>query len=147
MFNVSRRRIIRLTSGSLIAAFTALAFAACDSPTEPTTPQPVTETFSGTFQPRGAASKSFVAATAGDVKLTLTSASPSNAVFLLAFGTTDPDGRNCTVVKSIEAAVVAEGADPQMTQAVAAGPFCVHVSDPGNLINTNGTFGVTVVRP
>jgi hypothetical protein len=117
----------------------------CDNDAAPSTPtSPVTETYSGSFQPRGAVSKSFIAAKAGDVTLTLLSTTPVDAVFGLGLGTADADGRNCTITETV--LTPSSATTPQITKTVTAGTYCVRVHDPGNLV-ANGSFVVSIVRP
>ncbi len=119
---------------------------ACDNTTAPTTiTSPVTETYAGSFQPGGAASRSFIAAQAGEVKLQLLSTTPVDIVYGLGFGTADADGRNCRITDTVLTGFSAD--TPHITKTVTAGTYCVRVHDPGNLVLTNGTFVVSIIRP
>jgi len=131
---------------ALLVAGVVLPGAGCDNTTSPTpVTSPVTETWAGSFQPNGAASRSFIAAQAGEVRLQLLSTTPVNITFGLGFGTADADGRNCTITDSVLTASSADA--PQIVKAVTAGTYCARVHDPGNLVVTNGSFVVSIVRP
>ena len=84
-------------------------------------------------------------AKAGEVKLQLLSTTPVTVTFGLGFGTADADGRNCTITDSVLTGSSADG--PQITKVVTAGTYCARIHDPGNLVLTNGSFVITIVRP
>lgn len=128
----------------VIAAIAVMS--ACDNndistPTLPT-PDPITEAFSGSINPNGAATHTFSATTAGSVSATLTAVGPDSATivgFVLGFW----NGTSCTQVTANDAALQATILYGTATQ---AGQFCVRVYDVGR-ITENATYEITVVHP
>jgi len=123
----------RLTLRSLPALVAVLALAACgddfETPTAPTEPTIITETFSGTVTPRGAQSHAFATQASGAVTATLKFLVPDPAVPMgFALGTWN--GSSCSLVIAKTDAV----ASTVITGAVSAlGSLCVYIHDVGNL--------------
>jgi hypothetical protein len=144
---IARARHTLTTRAAACALFLAstVLLTGCGSDAAPSTPtSPVTETYSGAFQPGGATSRSFIAAKNGDVTLLLISTTPVDVIFELGFGTADADGRNCKITETVLTG--SNATTPQITKTVATGTYCLRVRDPGNLV-ANGSFVVTIVRP
>lgn len=143
-----------MTARALGAAVTvaALLSGACgdsSSPTSPTTVAagPSTELFSGTLAPGGDAFYSFTVTVAGDVAVTLASTTSGRAApasttrLLVALGT--PSGFGCATTSQVETSA---GLVAQLTNAgMAAGIYCVNVSDPGG-ITAATAFVVRIVH-
>jgi len=104
---------------------------------------PTTETFSRTLAFRGAYSRSFSVASAGIVKVTLTSVGPPSLPIGLGLGI--PGGTvPCTLSTSLT--TLASGS-PQISQLVDPGSYCVSVYDVGNLTIADLPFSVTIEYP
>jgi hypothetical protein len=136
----------RLMLRSVPLALALAAMTACgdDTPTTPTTPTPetVTETFSGTVNPNGAATHTFTTATAGPVQVTLTAIGPDSSVISgLALG--EWNGTGCQERIANDAAVQTTVILGNVSQ---AGQLCVRVRDVGRFTGTT-TYEITVVHP
>lgn len=133
-----------------LLVFAALG-AACsnndNTVTTPTTtvPSPATETLNGSMAKDGTAIRTFTAAKAGTVSVTLASAGPpSNIVLGLGIGIRAATGIDCKFSQTINTGA---GATPQLTATVDAGSYCAGAYDIGN-IGTNGiTVSITVTHP
>lgn len=127
--------------------FSALALAGCKNAataTSPTTTSPVTELFSGQFMPGGSASRSFTAAAAGTVSVTLSALGPpADAMIGLGIGIPQSSGSGCYLTQTVDTGA---STTPQFTVTVDAGKYCVRVFDAGSLTAQVG-FTVTIVRP
>ena len=135
---------------SLIVLLAAPLASACDNgPVTPsatttttTTTSPVTETFSSQLAVGGYASRSFTAAKAGTVTVTLTNAGSSSTLKVgLALGIPDQAGTGCLFTRTTETA-----AGGNVSATVDAGAYCMRVSDIGNLTAAI-SFTATIVRP
>ena len=138
-------RMVRLTRASLLLAVLCLGAAACSNDSTPTTPTStstiITNTFSGTLTPNGAASHPFTTTGSGTVTATLTSlGADSPAQVGLSLGTWN--GSCQIVVANDKAAVgtVVTGA------ASGVGQLCVRIYDVGNLVGPL-TYDLQVVHP
>ena len=124
-----------------------LTSASCDdgaTATSPTATSPVTETFTGQFIPGGSAARSFTAASAGTVSITLTQAAPPAGVVVgLGVGIPQANGSSCLLTQSLQTSAATS---PQFTVQVDAGTYCVRIYDPGTL-TSQVAFTVTIVRP
>lgn len=115
-----------------------------DQPTTPTTPTnpPVTETFSGSINPNGAATHTFTGSTAGNVTATLSAVGPDSATivgFLLGVW----NGGSCTTVTASDAASQNTVLYGNLS---ASAVLCVRIYDVGRLTE-NATYEITVVHP
>jgi len=128
------------------AMATMILLPACskDTPTTPTTttPETVTDTFSGTITANGAATHSFAVKTTGSVTATLTSLSP-NAELVVGFGVGTWNGSVCNVVLARDRAVQSTVIYGNVN---ASGELCVRIYDVGNVTEPTDYF-VTVVHP
>lgn len=141
-------KLFRFSTVALVVGL-ALAAAGCgddSTPTSPTTsPNSVTETFSGTLSANGAASHVFSATGAGTVTLTLTSVS-------LESGATPPvvgislGGVNslaCTAVVSKDQARQGDS----VAGTTAGGTLCARVFDAYGVVTDPVSYTLTVVHP
>jgi hypothetical protein len=132
-----------------IAAILAVAVAStgCDdasTATSPTTTSPVTELFSAQFIPGGGASRSFTAASAGTVSLTLSALGPpADLIVGLGVGIPQSNGSGCYLTQSV---ITGASSSPQLTVQVDAGVYCVRLWDLGTMRSATA-FTVTIVRP
>ena len=138
---------LRVLPAIVLLASLALTAAGCDgadTATSPTTTSPVTETFSGQFIKGGSAARSFTAASAGTVSITLTQIGPpADLVVGLGVGIPQASGNGCLLAQSVEAGA---STSPQLTVPVEAGSYCVRLHDLGTL-TAPVSFNVTIVRP
>jgi hypothetical protein len=124
----------RLTVRYFPALVLVLALAACgddepDTPTAPTPPTIITETFSGTVSLNGAQSHSFATQASGSVTATLKFLVPDPTVAMgFALGTWN--GTSCSLViartDAVESTVI-------LGAVSALGSLCVYIHDVGNL--------------
>jgi len=141
-----RARVYRRIGLTAVLLGAALA-TGCDdaaTTTSPTATSPVTELFSAQFIPGGSASRSFVAASAGTVSLTLSQLGPP-AGLVVGFGIGIPqsNGSGCYLTQSVNTGAASS---PQITAQVDAGSYCVRLYDLGTMTSATG-FTVTIVRP
>jgi hypothetical protein len=136
-----------MTVRALLFAGLLMAVAGCDdasTATAPTATSPVTETFSGQFIPGGTAARSFTAASAGTVSVTLTQIGPpSDIVVGLGVGIPQSNGSGCYLTQTVQTGA---SSSPQITAQVEAGAYCVRLHDIGTLA-AQVAFTVTIVRP
>ena len=114
-----------------LAATLVLAGCGDDSTTNtPTGPTPVavTETFSGTLNPNGGITHSFVVQQAGNVTATLTRVTPEGRTIGLSLGTWN--GQACQIILANDNAV--QG-NTVVGSATSTGSFCARVYDVGKL--------------
>jgi hypothetical protein len=98
------------------------------TPTDPTPPTELTESFSGTLTVNGAATHPFAVQRAGSATATVTTLSPdSAAVISLSLGTWN--GQVCQIILANDAATT----NTTVVGTASAGNFCVRVSDVGRL--------------
>jgi hypothetical protein len=137
---------MRLTQRIALAAL--LSVSACHSDTTPaaTTPTPsrTTDTFTGTVAVGGADSHSFTIATAGNVDVTLTAATPPATVVMgISIGTPGTD--RCVAVAG-GSTQTAAGSSVQLSGVASPGTMCVDVHDAGGQ-SAPVTYTVTVTHP
>ena len=128
------------------AAFATLVLAACgkddQSTTAPSTPAPTTTVFASTLSVKSSASRTFTAAQAGTVTVTLTSLGTTAPVGM-GLGVPSAGVANCTLTTSIRTTA---GTTPQISAQVDAGSYCAAIFDVGNLTDTIG-FEMSIVHP
>jgi hypothetical protein len=139
--------MVELISRVLLTFAVVLLAAACgdDSPTAPSQPNTptVTDTFTGTLNPNGARTHSFVAVASGSITSTLTSLVPDSTLRIgMALGTWN--GSTCQLVVTNDNATQSSQVVGSIT--TVGGNFCVRVYDVGNL-SGNVSYEVTVVHP
>lgn len=132
--------------GLALLVLATLGLAACDNTandlaTTPTTTTMVTETFSGTINPNGGATHTFVVSTGGTITATLDTVDPSDAVAGLSIGTWN--GALCQVVLVNDNALMGNTLTGTVT---GIGTLCVRISDTGKLVGPMD-YTVTVVHP
>ncbi len=129
----------------LLAALVAVAAACGDDATTPTTPTPpvtVTETFSGTVTRNGAATHTFATQASGSVTATLTTLGPDSALVVgLSLGTFNGSACQLVITKddATQGTVVTGGVST-------LGNLCVRIYDVGNITDPI-TYDITVVHP
>jgi hypothetical protein len=134
----------------ILIALLALGVAACDDevpPTTPTTPQTITETFSGTIGPNGAATHSFAAGGSGSVIATLKTIGADNTLVVgLSLGQWNPTTSACFLTVTNDAATGNGTVSGTMT---GAGNLCVRISDvAGNVApGTTAAYSIEVAHP
>lgn len=111
-----------------------------DTPTLPT-PDPITETFTGTLTVNGAVTHPFTATTAGSLTATLTNVAPEDATIGVSLGTWN--GSACAIIIADAAAVKGRVVYGTVNQ---AGQLCVHLQDVGRLAGA-ADYEITVVHP
>lgn len=136
------RLLVRSVSFALALAVTS----ACgnDSVTIPTTPtpDPITETFSGTLTPNGAATHTFSSSASGSVSATLAAVGPDDTIVMgLALGTWN--GTGCAVIIANDTAVQTAVIYGNVTQ---AGQLCVRAYDVGRFTEPTN-YEISVVHP
>jgi hypothetical protein len=131
--------------GRLLAIGFAALLVACgsDTPTSPSTTDPVTETFSSIVQPKGSTSRSFTTTASGTITVTLTSLGQDTAAIRLALGLADAASGDCAPTYSV---ITTQYSGRQLSQTADAGQYCILVTDIGELTGQT-TFTVTVVHP
>jgi hypothetical protein len=138
------------TTKFLCVLLLACTLAGCDDepdlPTNPTLPDPVTDTFSGTITQNGAATHNFAAAAGGAVAATLKTIGTDNTLVVgLSLGNWNSTSSACTIVKANDAATGGSVITGTMT---AAGSLCVRIYDVGNVTAASpAAYSVEVVHP
>ena len=118
----------------------------CDSgPTIPSAPPPATSAtvfFASRLAKGGEAWRSFTMTVDGEITVQLTSLLPQiDTEVNLGLGTFD--GTACTITRSVNAKAAAE---PQITETLTVGSYCVRIADLGTL-NSNNDFVISVIVP
>ena len=130
--------------GALLAVAT-IALTSCgdDSPTITTpTPNPITETLTGSLSVSGGVTHSFSATTAGSLTATLTNIGPDeNPTVGVSLGTWN--GRACAIVIRQDLAVRSSVLYGTVNQ---AGQLCVSIYDVGRIASPQN-YEITVVHP
>jgi len=135
----------------LFAALTlALATVGCgndddnNTPTAPSTPTTVTETYADSIGRNGARTHNFTSSSSGVVNATLTTLAPDSTLVVgFSLGTWNASAASCQLVITNDAAtqgtVVTGGVS-------ALGSLCVRIYDVGNITGTI-SYEITVVHP
>jgi hypothetical protein len=140
----TRHGIQRMVVAGALAA-TGACGASTTTPTSPTAPVTTTELFSGTLTQLGSATQVFTVAATGTVTISLTSVAPLTTMSL-GVGVENSDGTNCltTITQNDNARSGASA----LTGTVAAGTYCVHLYDSGNIpVSGSADYTVQVVHP
>jgi hypothetical protein len=120
---------------------------ACDDTTTPVTPtpEPKTETFTGTVSQAGGDTHNFDVGAGGRVTATLKSLAPDSALVVgFGLGNWNSTVESCSIVLAKDAATTNAVLTGTMTS---AGPLCVRVYDVGNIGATPVTYSVEVTHP
>ena len=128
----------------LVVALAVMPACGDDTPTTPTTPTAptVTESFSGSINPNGAATHTFTGSTAGSITATLTAVGPDSAA-VIGFMLGVWNGSSCTRVTANDTASRNSVLYGNLS---AASQLCVSVYDVGRLTE-NATYEIIVVHP
>jgi hypothetical protein len=135
-------------TGFVLVVVSLLLSAACDngdSPTVPTPPNPITETFTGVVNLNGSVVHPFVATTAGSVTATITAVDPSTSPsFGFAMGTWN--GAVCTEIMVNNLATTSAALTGTV---VAPSNLCVRLFDSQGNVPTEApiNYRVEVVHP
>jgi pimeloyl-ACP methyl ester carboxylesterase len=132
--------------GVLLCAIAALG-GACGSstPTTPTPPALVTDTFTGTLTQNGGITHQFTISVAGTVTATLTTLGPDSTK-AVGFSMGTLIGTVCQAVLADDAAVQSRALQGNGTP---GGTFCVRIYDVGSITADTGpfTYTITVTHP
>lgn len=134
----------------LVVVVALLGAAGCDNgdtPTDPSNPATVVETFTGTLTRNGAQLHTFIAEARGSVSATLTAVTPpSSPPIGLALGTWNPDFEICTIVLDNRAAVPSSLVSGNILGITS---MCVRVYDASGTIPADQPveYTITVERP
>lgn len=125
----------------------AAVSAACSSNGTTTSPSttstsPVTVTFASQLAVRGSASRAFTLATAGTVKVTLTTFGNGSLPAGVGIGV-PASGAPCSLAESV---VTTPGDAPQIVTSADAGTYCAQVFDPGSL-SADTQFSLVIEYP
>ena len=137
----------RLLLPTLAAVILAFAVSACDdddnnTPTAPTPPVTVTETFADSIGRNGARTHNFSNQASGAVTVTLTTLAPDSAL-VVGFSLGTWNGQNCQLVITNDAAT--QGT--VITGGVSSfGSLCVRIYDVGNITDPI-SYEITAVHP
>jgi hypothetical protein len=140
MARVSRHKTAAIVLMALFAT-------ACGSgPAAPSTtgpsPDPTTETFTGTVAVGGSDMHPFnIALSNGQVNIILTQAGPPSTIYM-GLGVGAPSGSGCTIFSG-GSTVTQAGPTAQLAGSAGAGAYCVQVFDVGNQ-TADVTYTVTV---
>jgi len=142
---------MRRSIGFLLAVLaTAALSGACDedtptdTPTTPTNPAIITETFAGAVNPNGAVTHSFTTEAAGTVTASLVAIGPDSATRIgLSIGTWN--GLSCAINCGVANDNAAQGVTVTGS-ASALGSFCVRIYDIGQLAG-NISYEIRVTHP
>lgn len=139
--------MFRLTLRALPLALLLAVLAGCDddTPTTPIspTPDPVTDTFSGSLTVNGGATHTFTSASAGAMNATITTLSPDSAA-VLGFAIGSWNGTYCSHINAKDDATQLSVLYGTVTLANAS--LCVRVYDVGRLSEPTD-YTLTVVHP
>ncbi|MGH9373005.1 MAG: hypothetical protein ACRD15_15900 [Vicinamibacterales bacterium] len=139
-----------LNTKCLCALLLACALAGCDdqpdTPTNPTPPSTVTDTFSGTVTQNGAGTHNFTVSTGGAVTATLKAIGTENTLVVgFSLGNWNSTASSCSIVLANDAATGGAVLTGTMT---ASGSLCVRIYDVGNITaGSPATYSVEVVHP
>jgi hypothetical protein len=132
---------------AVLVPLVAAGVAACDeeTPTAPTPPDPVTESFTGSVIQNGAQTHSFSTAGGGTVTATLRDVAPDSAIVIgFSLGNWSTTTSTCQIVIAKDTAVNGDSLGGTMS---GIGSLCVRVYDVGNIGATPTTYRVEVTHP
>jgi hypothetical protein len=138
-----------LNTRSLGIVLAAFLLVSCDdevtTPNTPT-PDPKTETFTGTITQNGASTHDFSVSAGGSVTATLKAIGTDNTLVVgFSLGNWNSTAGTCLIVLSNDAATGGAVLTGTMTN---TGSLCVRVYDVGNVVSgTPATYSVEVVHP
>jgi hypothetical protein len=142
---------MRVSIPALIVVLLGVSACGDDTPTSPSdssaTAAPVTEVFTGTLLTGGTSFFSFNVSQGGTVKVMLATTNSEAGQPLapsLKLGVGVPAGLGCGVSNSVTATAALSS---QISSFLAAGTYCVDLSDPGNSLTQTINFNVRIVHP
>ena len=107
----------------------------------PRAPTPGTETFASNLAVRGTSARTFDATGNGQVTVALQSLGASSAQVDFSLGIPRSDGTGCLVARTLRG-----GVGSQITAQVDLGPYCVAISDFGQLTAAS-SFSILITKP
>jgi hypothetical protein len=138
---------MRSIARTLLLMALATMVSGCDDSTTPTTPTPpvmVTETFNGTLTINGAQTHSFTTQAAGNVTATLTTLGVESGITVgLSIGIFTPSTNICQIVVDNGLAAQATRVTGQVSS---SGSYCVRIYDAGKL-TAAGAYTITLEHP
>ena len=102
---------------------------------------PSSETFASNLAVRGTSARTFRATGNGQVTLRLQSLGASDALVDLGFGIPRSDGSGCLIARTVRG-----GVGSQISTPVDLGPYCVVITDFGNLTAPT-SFSINITKP
>ena len=128
---------LRLAAAVLCAA--ALATISCGGVVDPS--KNITETFSGTLDPAGAAAFPFSTSQSGEYSVKITALAPNTNVFLIVTYGLLQSGQCAPIAQNYAGLNVTA-----LSGAITPGTWCVAVQDSG-VLSASETFTVSVAHP
>ncbi len=102
---------------------------------------PSSETFASNLALRGTSARTFAATGNGQVTLRIQSLGASDALVDLGFGIPRSDGSGCLIAQTVRG-----GVGSQISTPVDLGPYCVVITDFGNLTAPT-SFSINITKP
>jgi hypothetical protein len=134
-------RAATLAGTLLIAALAAGCGSDSTTPTTPSAPGTMSETWSGVVAPDGQTSRSFTVNQSGAITVTLTSA---GTTFGLGVGLPRVTGGGCRLAVAVNAS---SSTTPQISTQAEAGQYCVEVYDLGTITGDPVGFALKIDHP
>ena len=139
---------MRSIARTLLLIVVATMASGCDDSTTPTTPTPpvmVTETFEGTLTINGGLTHSFTTQAAGNVTATLTTLAVESGVTVgLSLGIFTPSTNTCQIIVDNGAVVQAT----RVTGSVSSsGNYCVRIYDAAGRLTAAADYTITLEHP
>jgi hypothetical protein len=139
---------MRSIARMLLLVALATTVGGCDdetTPTEPTPPVMVTETFNGTLTINGAQTHSFTTQAAGSLTATLTTLSVESGVTVgLSFGIFTPSTNQCQIVVDNSAAIQGTRLTGQVSS---AGNYCLRIYDASGRLAAAANYTLSLEHP
>ena len=132
----------------LLLVAIATVVGGCDDDPTPTTPTPptiVTETFEGTLTVNGAQTHSFTTQSAGSLTATLSTLQVDTGITVgLSLGIFTPSLNTCQIVVDNSGAAQATRVTGQISS---AGNYCVRIYDASGLLTSAATYRIQLEHP
>ena len=116
-----------------------------DTPTTPTPPTIVTDTFTGTLTVNGARTHPFTTEAAGSIVATLTTLEVESGITVgLSFGIFTPSANTCLILVDNSAVMQATRVTGQVSS---AGNYCVRIYDASGSLTGPANYTITLEHP